>query len=64
MVPLPAQPVDLPHCLDELPRLEILALTEEDRRRTALYAGDGRAGAAAGEAGDARGLPALAGDGA
>jgi FkbH-like protein len=52
VVPFPAQLVDLPHCLDELPRLEILALTEEDRRRTALYAGERARRAAGGEAGD------------
>ncbi|MDX2170992.1 MAG: HAD-IIIC family phosphatase [Deltaproteobacteria bacterium] len=52
VVPFPAQLVDLPHCLDELPRLEILALTDEDRRRTALYAGERARQAAAGQAGN------------
>jgi FkbH-like protein len=52
VVPFPAQLVDLPHCLDEQPRLEILALTDEDRRRTALYAGERARKVAAGQAGD------------
>lgn len=38
VVQTPAEPVELPACLDELARLEILTLTPEDRTRTALYA--------------------------
>ena len=52
IVPFPAQLVDLPHCLDDVTRLEILALTDEDRRRTALYAGERARRAAVGQAGD------------
>ena len=34
----PAQPLALPGLLDHLPQLEILGLTDEDRRRASLYA--------------------------
>jgi FkbH-like protein len=33
----PADPLKLPQCLDQEPRLELLALTEEDRERSAMY---------------------------
>ncbi len=37
VVQLPERLIDLPFCLDDLPRLEMLELTDEDRRRTVLY---------------------------
>lgn len=37
VVRTPSRPVDVPTCLDRVARLEILALTEEDRERTAMY---------------------------
>lgn len=40
VVQTPSRPVDVPACLDGLPRLEILALTAEDRRKTAMYAAE------------------------
>jgi FkbH-like protein len=38
VVQTPARAVDVPFCLDHVARLEILALTEEDRGKTAMYA--------------------------
>ena len=38
VVRTPAEPAELPSCLDELPQLEIASLTDEDRKRTQLYA--------------------------
>ena len=38
VVRTPAEPAELPACLDHVARLEILSLTDEDRDRTALYA--------------------------
>lgn len=38
VIQTPAQPVEVPGCLDEVARLEILSLTEEDLRKTQLYA--------------------------
>ena len=39
VVQAPGTPLDLPECLDGIPQLEVLQLTDEDRRRAALYAG-------------------------
>jgi FkbH-like protein len=38
VVHAPAEPAALASCLDDVARLEIVALTDEDRARTALYA--------------------------
>jgi FkbH-like protein len=38
VVATPTRLVDLPACLDDLPRLEVITLTDEDRRRQELYA--------------------------
>jgi FkbH-like protein len=38
VVQLPARALDVPACLDRIPRLETVALTEEDRRKTEMYA--------------------------
>ncbi|MCP5142244.1 MAG: HAD-IIIC family phosphatase [Gammaproteobacteria bacterium] len=38
VVQVPSHPLDVPGCLDNVARLEILALTGEDRRKTAMYA--------------------------
>jgi len=38
VVATPQQPVEIPWILDEIPSLEILSLTHEDRERTAMYA--------------------------
>jgi FkbH-like protein len=37
VVQVPGNPVELPMCLDRVPRLEILSLTAEDRTKTRLY---------------------------
>jgi FkbH-like protein len=34
---VPSRPVDIPFCLDRLSRLEIVALTDEDQQKTAMY---------------------------
>jgi FkbH-like protein len=39
-IQVPARAVDVPACLDRVPRLEILALTAEDRAKTAMYAAE------------------------
>jgi FkbH-like protein len=39
VVQAPGTPLELPECLDGIPRLEVLRLTDEDRRRAALYVG-------------------------
>jgi FkbH-like protein len=38
VVQAPARPVDLPHCLDHVSRLELLSLTTEDLKKTEMYA--------------------------
>jgi FkbH-like protein len=38
VVQTPGKPLLVPGCLDHVARLEILSLTDEDRRKTALYA--------------------------
>jgi len=38
VVAAPQQPVEIPWTLDDIPSLEILSLTHEDRERTAMYA--------------------------
>lgn len=38
----PTRPVDLPGCLDQVARLEVLSLTAEDRAKTELYAQERR----------------------
>ncbi|HEX3867020.1 MAG TPA: HAD-IIIC family phosphatase [Gemmatimonadaceae bacterium] len=40
VVATPAQPVDVPQTLDDVPSLEILSLSNEDRQRTAMYIED------------------------
>ena len=40
VVQTPARAVDVPVCLDRLSRLEVVALTEEDRRKTEMYVQD------------------------
>jgi len=37
VVQIPARPVDVPYCLEQVARLEVLALTAEDLAKTALY---------------------------
>jgi len=39
VVQAPGTPLELPECLDGIPQLEVLQLTDEDRRRATLYAG-------------------------
>jgi len=39
VVQAPETALDLPECLDGIPQLEVLQLTNEDRRRAALYTG-------------------------
>jgi FkbH-like protein len=34
----PARPVDVPYCLDQVSRLEVLSLTAEDLKKTEMYA--------------------------
>lgn len=36
----PSRAVDVPFCLDKVARLEVLALTAEDRKKTAMYAAE------------------------
>ncbi len=38
VIQIPAKPIDLPACLEQISRLEILSLTEEDLQKTQLYA--------------------------
>ena len=38
MVQVPPRPIEVPHCLDHVLRLEILSLTTEDLRKTEMYA--------------------------
>lgn len=38
VVQTPSRPIDVPFCLDRVARLEILSLTAEDRKKTAMYA--------------------------
>lgn len=38
VIQTPTKPVDIPACLEQLPRLEILSLTKEDLQKTKLYA--------------------------
>jgi FkbH-like protein len=40
VVQTPARAVDVPTCLDRVSRLEIIALTEEDRRKSEMYVQD------------------------
>jgi FkbH-like protein len=40
VVQTPARAIDIPVCLDRLSRLEVVALTEEDRRKTEMYVQD------------------------
>lgn len=40
VVQVPARAEEIPFCLDALPQLETLTLTEEDRQRTAFYAAE------------------------
>jgi FkbH-like protein len=40
VVQVPADPVQIPYCLDAVARLEILSLTGEDRDRTQMYTQD------------------------
>jgi FkbH-like protein len=40
VVQTPARAVDVPVCLDRVSRLEVVALTEEDRRKTEMYVQD------------------------
>lgn len=40
VVQTPGRAVDVPGCLDRLSRLEVIALTEEDRRKTEMYVQD------------------------
>jgi FkbH-like protein len=37
VVRVPERPLDVPGCLDAVARLEVLSITAEDRRRTAMY---------------------------
>ena len=38
VVQTPSSPVEIPFCLEDIPRLQILSLTQEDTRRAAMYA--------------------------
>jgi FkbH-like protein len=38
VVQTPARPVEVPYCLDQVSRLELLSLTAEDLKRTEMYA--------------------------
>jgi len=38
VVQTPARPVEVPYCLDQVSRLELLSLTAEDLRKTEMYA--------------------------
>jgi FkbH-like protein len=38
VIQVPKRPTDVPGCLDHLARLEVLAVTAEDRAKTAMYA--------------------------
>ncbi len=38
VIQTPARPVEVPYCLDQVSRLELLALTAEDLKRTQMYA--------------------------
>jgi FkbH-like protein len=38
VIQTPSKPIDIPMCLDQVARLEILSLTEEDTLKTQLYA--------------------------
>ena len=40
VVQTPARAIDIPVCLDRVSRLEVVALTEEDRRKTEMYVQD------------------------
>ncbi len=40
VVKTPDKPVKIPGCLDRIARLEVVALTTEDRKKTALYAAE------------------------
>ena len=40
VIQTPSRAVDVPSCLDKVARLEILSLTAEDRRKTAIYAAE------------------------
>ena len=42
VVQTPARPVDVPTCLEQVVRLEVISLTAEDRDKTALYAQERR----------------------
>jgi FkbH-like protein len=37
VIQVPSRPLEIPGCLDHVARLEILSLTDEDRRRTEMY---------------------------
>ncbi len=37
VVQTPSRPVDVPHCLERVARLEVLSLTSEDRDKTRMY---------------------------
>lgn len=59
VVQVPSRAIDVPHCLDQVARLEVLSLTREDLAKTQMYAQErqrreilesaGSAGAAAGD---------------
>ena len=40
VVTVPQQPVEIAKSLDDVPQLEVLSLTEEDRQRTEMYAAE------------------------
>lgn len=42
VVQTPSRPVEVPFCLERVPRLEVLSLTTEDRKKTEIYAQDRR----------------------
>ena len=41
VIQTPARPVEIPSCLDQVSRLELLSLTAEDLKKTKLYAQEG-----------------------
>jgi FkbH-like protein len=38
VIQMPARPIDVPDCLEQVARLEVLSLTEEDMAKTQMYA--------------------------
>ena len=41
IIQTPSRPVEIPYCLDQVSRLELLSLTAEDLKKTEMYAQEG-----------------------